>query len=51
MNNFYKYGFFLLLGVISLFVITHNYMRSRGYHLQWSSANVRWVYVDKDGKP
>ena len=24
---------------------------SNGYHIIWSQVNMRWVWVDKDGRP
>lgn len=44
---------FIAIFVVPLliFAISHTYMKSRGYHLEWSAANMRWIYVDVDGKP
>lgn len=41
----------IIVGPILLFVIVNSCMRAGGYHLQWSAANMRWVYVDANGKP
>lgn len=27
------------------------YRTSKGYHVIWSQVNMRWVWVDKDGRP
>jgi len=41
------YGVILIVTVIGYAV----YMKSMNYHLQWSSPNGKYIWVDKDGKP
>ena len=37
--------------VLTIFVLIYAVQTGRGYHLQWSGANGRWLWVDKDGRP
>ncbi len=42
---------FVLGGTLLMFGTYCLIQTSRGYHLEWSSANMRFVWVDKEGKP
>lgn len=40
------------LVILIMFVVGYLvYMTSAGYHQQWSPANGKFIWVDKDGKP
>lgn len=54
-QNFWKIYCAVLAVVLAAVIVfgfaMHKYQESNGYHIVWSNANLRWVYVDKDGRP
>ena len=47
----WKWAIILLIAIVTLALCHVFYMHSAGYSLQWSQPNMRYIWVDKDGKP
>jgi hypothetical protein len=45
-----KWALGLTMVVFIVAGLNYAIMTSKGYHLQWSAANGRMIWVDKDGK-
>lgn len=52
-NLWNEIRWFVLVFVVALaFGVGHYfYMKSQGYHMEWSSKNFRMIWVDEEGKP
>jgi hypothetical protein len=37
--------------VFGIAAMHYAYMKSQGYHMEWSGKNFRMIWVDQDGKP
>ena len=42
---------YFFVGALLFAIGYHWYMTSQGYQWQWSQTNMRFIWVDKDGKP